>query len=196
MLRALRDIRSFRVVVLHPADAESDELVAQIRRIGCRVALTWPPHDGIPDGTDIAFLLFRQDALTDAILRSLEDRPLPITLIAIVESESPTVIEAVVRSGASAVITKPIRAFGLLTSMVIAHKFSTGKLISAEKISRLQTRLLGTRVLEQAKVIVMSRRGMTEPEAYALIRERAMANRSSIEAVCASIVSAGDVPGR
>ncbi|MDQ0394340.1 ANTAR domain-containing response regulator [Labrys monachus] len=189
MLKPLRDIRSVRVLVFHPKDRECDELVAQVRRIGCRVEAVWPPQDDIPSDTHIAFVLFRQDTLTNALLKVLAERP-ALTLIAIVEFESPAVIEAVARAGTKAVITKPIRPFGLLTSMIIAHTLTDRIKSSSERIGKLEARLVGLKQVEQAKSILMSRRGITEQEAYDTIRAHAMSKRTTIEAVCAAIIEA------
>jgi AmiR/NasT family two-component response regulator len=193
VLKALRDIRSVKVLVVHPKDRERNELVDHIRRIGCRVEAVWPPQDGIPPETDIVFVLFRQDALTTALLKALSERSSQVTLIGIVEFESPGVVEAVVRAGTSAVITKPIRAFGLLTSMIVAHSLSQKDKIYTDRIQKLETKLLGLKRLEKAKSILMSARSMTEEEAYETIRSRAMTRRVTMDAVCGAIIEAKEL---
>jgi two-component system, response regulator / RNA-binding antiterminator len=192
VLKALRDIRSLRVLILHPRDRECDELMAQLRRIGCRVEAQWPPQDDIPPETNIAFLLFRQDALTDALLKALADRLPLLTLIGIVEFESPAVIEAVVRAGAKAVITKPIRPFGLLTSMIIANTLSERIKSASDRLEKMQARLNGLKRIEQAKSILMARKGLSEQDAYDALRERAMAKRTTIESISSAIIEANE----
>jgi len=193
VLQALRDIRSVKVLVVHPKDRERNELVDHIRRIGCRVEAIWPPQDGIPPETDIVFVLFRQDALTTALLKALSERSSQVTLIGIVEFESPGVIEAVVRAGTSAVITKPIRAFGLLTSMIVAHSLSHKDKIYTDKIQKLEAKLSGLKRLEKAKAILMSVKSMTEEEAYETIRSRAMTKRVTMDTVCVAIIEAKEL---
>lgn len=195
MLKALRDIRSVRVLVLHPKDRECDELVAQIRRIGCRVEAVWPPQNDIPSDTDIVFVLFRQDAITTALAKEFAERNATMTLIGIVEFESPAVIETVVRAGTSAVITKPIRAFGLLTSIIVAHTLNDRIRLASDRISKLKFRLLALKQIEQAKAILIARKGISEQEAYDAIRMRAMSKRMTMEAVCAAIIEANEVFG-
>jgi two-component system, response regulator / RNA-binding antiterminator len=193
VLKALRDIRSVNVLVVHPKDRERTELVDHIRRIGCRVEAVWPPQDGMPPGTDIVIVLFRQDALTTALLKTLSERSSQVTLIGIVEFESPGVIEAVVRAGTSAVITKPIRAFGLLTSMVVAHSVSQKDRIYTDRIEKLEAKISGLKRLEKAKTILMSARGMTEDEAYEIIRSRAMSKRVTMDTICSAIIEAKEL---
>ena len=195
MLQALRDIRNVRVLVFHPRDRECDELVAQIRRIGCRVESIWPPQGDISHDTDIAFVLFRQDAITAGLAKALAERKPGLTLVGIVEFESPAVIETVVRAGTSAVITKPIRAFGLLTSIILAHTLAHTIRVSADRISKLEARLAGLKQIEKAKSILMVRKNLSEQEAYDALRMRAMSKRMTMEAVCAAIIEANEVFG-
>jgi response regulator NasT len=118
-----------------------------------------------------------------------------MTLIGIVEFESPAVIETVVRAGTSAVITKPIRAFGLLTSIIVAHTLNDRIRLASDRISKLKFRLLALKQIEQAKAILIARKGISEQEAYDAIRMRAMSKRMTMEAVCAAIIEANEVFG-
>ncbi|GBD47996.1 ANTAR domain-containing response regulator [Methylopila sp. Yamaguchi] len=195
MLKALRDLRNVRVVVYHPKDRERDELVDQIRRIGCNVEAVWPPRDAIPADADIVFMLFRQDGFTHVLLKALAERDARVTLVAIVEFESPAVIEAIARAGAAAIVTKPIRAFGLLTSIVIAHTISLKEKILLDRVRKLEARLEGFRKLEKAKQILMSRKGLSEQEAYETIRARAMTARITMDIVCETIINAEELVG-
>lgn len=192
MLKPLRDIRNIRVQILHPNDRECDELVAQIRRIGCHVEASWFPKADIHLDTDVAIILFRQDTMNNTAVKSIADRTAAATLIAIVESESPAAIEVIVRAGAKAVITKPIRAFGLLTSIIVARTLSERINVSSERISKLEQRLTGLKKIEQAKSILMTKKGLTEQEAYDFIRSRAMSKRVSLETISMTIVDASE----
>jgi response regulator NasT len=192
VLKQLRDIRSTRVLILHPKDRECDELVAQVRRIGCQVEAVWPPGDDIPPGIDIAFVLFRQDAITNGLMKALSEKGPAMTLIGIVEFESPAAIEVVVRAGTNAVITKPIRAFGLLTSIIIALTLSERINISSERMQKLESRLSALKKIEQAKSILMARKGLSEQDAYDAIRARAMSKRVTLEQMCATIIEANE----
>lgn len=192
MLKPLRDIRNIRVQILHPNDRECDELVAQIRRIGCYVEASWFPKADIHLDTDVAIVLFRQETMNNSAVKSFADRTAAVTLIAIVESESPAAIEVIVRAGAKAIITKPIRAFGLLTSIIVARTLSERINVSSERVSKLEQRLTGLKKIEQAKSILMTKKGLTEQEAYDFIRSRAMSKRVSLETISMTIVDASE----
>lgn len=193
MLKALREIPRANVLVFHPKDRECAELVAQLHRIGCRVAAVWPPQDAIPPETDVVFIVFREDMLTKPFLKALAGRRPSLTAIAIIEYESPSVIEAVAQAGIHAVITKPIRAFGLLTSMTLAYNVTEREKTFSERIYKLEKRLSNLKNLEMAKSILMSRRNISEKEAYELLRNRAMALRVTLESVCNSVVNSNQV---
>ncbi|MBB3971610.1 ANTAR domain-containing response regulator [Hansschlegelia beijingensis] len=195
MLKALRDIRNVRVVVFHPKDRECDELVAQLRRIGCQVEAIWPPREEVLPLAEVVFMLFRQDGFTHVLLKALAERGPDVTLVGIVEFESPAVIEAVARAGVSAIITKPIRAFGLLTSMVVAQTLSTREKSLLDRVRKLEDKLNGFRRLEKAKSILMTRRGWSEKEAYEAIRSRAMSARVAMDVVCSTIIDAEELTG-
>ena len=195
MLKSLRDIRNVRVIVFHPKDRERDELITQIRRIGCRVEAIWPPQNEIPSDADVLFVLFRQDASSMSLAKSLESRPPGSTLIGIVEFESPNVIECIVQAGTTAVITKPIRAFGLLTSIVLAHTLTDKFRSSSDRVKKLELRLSSLKQIEKAKALLMDRKGLTEQAAYDFLRARAMSKRTTMESICSAIVEANEVFG-
>ncbi|GLK77285.1 transcription antitermination regulator [Methylopila jiangsuensis] len=195
MLKALRDIRTLRVVIYHPKDRERDELVAQIRRIGCEVEAVWPPPEKLRQDADVVFMLFRQDGFTHVLLKALAESGSQASLIAIVEFESPAVIEAVARAGAVSIVTKPIRAFGLLTSLVLSRTISAKEKNLIDRARKLESKLEGFRRMEKAKAILISRKGFSEQEAYDTIRMRAMSARVSMDVVCATIIDADEFIG-
>jgi len=110
-----------------------------------------------PD-TEIAFVLFRRMRLPTRFSgrspTSLVDDAHRYHRI-----RKSAAIEFVVRAGAKAVISKPIRAFGLLTSMIVAHTLSERINVSSERIVKLESRLAGLKKIEQAKSILMAKRG-------------------------------------
>src|SRR5690554_7658603 len=55
----MRDLRTLRVAVFHPADQDGKELVLQLRRIGCHAQAFWPPFPVLPEGIEVVFLAVR-----------------------------------------------------------------------------------------------------------------------------------------
>ena len=103
--RVLRDLRSLRVLLVHPDDQDGQELIAQLQRIGCQVKAFWPPAEKLPDEADLIFLAMRPEFLSMDLPWARRDDAPPI--IAVVNYENPTTIEAVLRINACLLYTSP-----------------------------------------------------------------------------------------
>lgn len=191
-INLLRDIRSFRVVVIHPQDAEAEELLRQLHRIGCQARSEWPPPKDRPSGVDLIFLdMTRLLSGQGRLPWSSADEGPPI--VAVLDYESPTVLKALVDYGVRGFVSKPIRAFGLLTTMFMAHRAAEGERGMRKRLQKVEQRLDGIKKVSKAKAILIEQRRITEEEAYRFIRERAMARRTTIEAVAAAIIDASEM---
>lgn len=191
-INLLRDIRSFRVVVIHPQDAEAEELLRQLHRIGCQARCEWPPPKDRPSGVDLIFLDMTQLLSGQGRLSwsTADDGP---PIVAVLDYESPTVLKALVDYGVRGFVSKPIRAFGLLTTMFMAHRAAEGERGMRKRLQKVEQRLDGIKKVSKAKAILIEQRCITEEEAYRFIRERAMARRTTIEAVAAAIIDASEM---
>ncbi|PWC54089.1 ANTAR domain-containing response regulator [Azospirillum melinis] len=191
-INLLRDIRSFRVVVIHPQDAEAEELLRQLHRIGCQARSEWPPPKDRPSGVDLIFLDMTQLLSGQGRLSwsTADDGP---PIVAVLDYESPTVLKALVDYGVRGFVSKPIRAFGLLTTMFMAHRAAEGERGMRKRLQKVEQRLDGIKKVSKAKAILIEQRRITEEEAYRFIRERAMARRTTIEAVAAAIIDASEM---
>ena len=191
--RLLRDLRSLRVVVFHPSDQDGEEIIRQLQRIGCQVKAFWPPLEKLPEEVDLIFLAVRPEAIGQDFpwLNTAETPP----LIAVVNYENPTVVEAVIKVDAHGVLASPVKSFGLLTSMVIARQLAAKEKEQAKHIDRLEQRLAGIRRLTKAKAILMQTRAITEEQAYEIIREQAMSKRVTTEEIATAIINANEILG-
>ena len=116
--RLIEDLRGARVLVIHPRDAEGEALIDQLKRIGCNVRGVWPPPPAIPREIDTVFQFV--DSSEDAVFPSSSNEH-PLTLVAIVDYENPTILKRLLDSNAHGVVNKPIRSFGILSSLVLAR---------------------------------------------------------------------------
>lgn len=78
----------------------------------------WPPLAEIPDTVDVVFCAVRPDHAANECKWMGSDPVLPI--IAIVNYENPTILDAALRMGALTVLTTPARASGILSSLAVA----------------------------------------------------------------------------
>lgn len=189
--RLLRDLRSLQVVVFHPDDADGEELIGQLRRIGCQVKAFWPPQERLPDDADVVFFAMRPEVLTLEPAWSRRDNAPPV--IAVVNYENPTTVESVLRINAQGVIGSPVKSFGLLTSIVVAVAQAERHREREKYVAKLELRLAGLRKIAKAKTILMQTRNVTEEDAYRLIREQAMSKRLTTEEIADAIIRANDV---
>lgn len=187
----LKDLRSLRVLLLHPEDNDGDLLRRQLQRIGCQVQAVWPPRPQLPEGVDVVFLAVRPDSIAlDYSWACAEGAP---PVIAVVTYENPTIVDAVLRVGAKGVVSSPVRSFGLLSSLVLARKIGQEIQAQARRIAKLETKLAGQKRIAEAKTILMQTRGIHEDGAYNLIRDQAMAKRVNMEEIATAIINANEI---
>lgn len=190
-LKLLREIRSMRVLVVHPHDRSAEELVAHLRRIGCRVSATWPPPEELPEDVQIVFrALYAPDDGAAEVLKVTGGQP-PVT-IGIVEYENPAILQSVLDAGVVAIVAKPVRAIGLLTTIMMSVTVSKRERGLAKKLSKVEQKLSALKRIERAKTILMDRNGLSEEEAYSSIRAQAMARRVSIDEISVAIINASE----
>jgi AmiR/NasT family two-component response regulator len=187
-LAILRDLRSLKVVVIHPQDQDGDELLAQLHRIGCDVEVCWPTLDRLPLGTGLVLMAMRPETLSVNFPWLGTSMSPPV--IPVVTYENPIIVEAVLRLNAPAMIPSPVRSFGLLTAIAVALTQCQALRMRDRYIERLEKKQAKIRVIQQATQLVMERRGVSEEHAYQLLRSKAMLKREHIEVVASEIVKA------
>lgn len=191
---ALRNLRSLRVLVLHPRDEDGEELLRHLNRIGCQTQATWPPPRQLPDPLDVIFLSLRPVIEAQLSFPWKADNP-PAALVVVVDYENPVMVDAVLKLNAQAVIGLPIRPFGLLTNLVSAHTLFTRERKLQRRIEKLEEKVRSIKRLDQAKGILMRNHGMDEDAAYRMIRSQAMNKRMTTEAIAVAIINASEILG-
>ncbi|WP_366145792.1 ANTAR domain-containing protein [Polaromonas sp.] len=187
----MKDLRTLRVAVFHPDDADGRQLTQQLQRIGCQVQAFWPPLPALPVGIDVIFLAVRPESM-DTEFEWLKGEDVP-TVIAVVTYENPTIVETVLHIGAQAVLPSPIRSFGLLSALVVARCVHRDMKRQARRLRKLEAKVLGVRQIAEAKSILVRTRQITEDAAYDLIRDQAMSKRVTTEEIAAAIVNANEI---
>jgi AmiR/NasT family two-component response regulator len=187
----LKDLRDIKVLVFHPDNQDGLQLIQQLQRIGCQVQAYWPPLRALPERTEVVFLAIKPDALdVDFDWLNTEDGP---TLIAVVDFENPTIVEAVIKANANAVLPSPIRAFGLLSTLVVARELSVRMKEQQKRLRKIEEKLLGVRRIADAKSILMRMHAISDADAYKLMRGQAMSKRTTVEDIAAAIISADGI---
>ncbi|MGI4815474.1 MAG: ANTAR domain-containing response regulator, partial [Janthinobacterium lividum] len=186
--QTLKEIRSLKVVAIHPDDHDGEELRGQLRRIGCTVQMVWPSLDVLPDDTDVVFLAVRPETLSIKF-PWLDAKHVP-PVIPVVSYENPIVIEAVLQLNPYCLVPSPVRSFGLLTAIAVSLYQHKSRRTVEHYVERLEDKLADQRKIQQAKIILMDARKLSEQEAYELLRAQAMSKRQPIESVAQAIIQA------
>ena len=145
--RLMEDLRGARVLVVHPRDAEGDALIDQLKRIGCNVRGLWPPPAEIPRDVDTVFHLVEAAETPDFTASATDDGP---TFVAIIDYENPTVLKRLLDSNAHGVVNKPIRPFGILSSLVLARSAHGYARRLQGKVQKLEETLKARRDVDKA----------------------------------------------
>ena len=184
----LRDLRTLRVTVFHPDDQDGEELVQQLRRIGCQAQAFWPPFPTLPEAADVVFLAV-QPSMHMPDWATCRDGNSP-AIIAVVTYENPTIVEALLKVGVESVIASPIKAFGLLATLVVARQIHLNLRTLTKQNQRLEIKLAGLRQVEEAKSILVKTKQISEDVAYQVMRDQAMAKRVTVEQIASAIIDA------
>ena len=185
-LDPIRELRGTRVLVMHPVDEEIDELLRHLRRIGCQVAHAWPAPPALPDSIDVVFFPVCPTRPV-ALPPPAETGP---ALIAVVDFENPIALRSLLDANAHSFVSKPIRAAGILSSLVMARSIHGYQGRLQNKVAKLEETLRSRREIEKATRILMEVKGSSEDSAYQLIRQQATTQRLAMGVVARSIITA------
>src|SRR6266568_6824801 len=172
--RLIEDLRGARVLVVHPRDAEGDALIDQLKRIGCNVRGMWPPPAEMPRDVDTVFHYVEASETPAFPASAVDDGP---TLVAIVDYENPTILKRLLDSNAHGVVNKPIRSFGILSSLVLARSLRGYTRRLESKVQKLEDTLKARRDVDKAVKILVCLKKVSEFDAYELIRQQATQRR-------------------
>lgn len=180
-----------RAIVLHPEHDRLPVLLRQLRAIGLEVEVAWPQLPASAITAD--FTLYDTDAGHD------EQFPWPIgqspmPMIALVGSEAPGRIEWASRTGADALLVKPLAASGVFASLLMARQsFERRKALLAE-VDALRDRLSARQTIVQAVSLLAKKTG-SEETAYDDLRQLAMAWKMTMEDAAVQIVKHKEATG-
>jgi AmiR/NasT family two-component response regulator len=186
---AIAELQTMSIGLFHTQDADGRLIAEQLKRLGLHCECRWPPTLQNLGGIDFVILSLVPEIVSKfgaALMREFRRK----VVVSVVGYESPTVLSLACQINSSAMLFSPVRPFGVLSSIVLAlcqHK-SAEEL--QKRIQKLESRLENVRLIEQAKRFLMETRGLSEDDAFRLLRNRAMERRCSIEETASSIVDA------
>ncbi len=186
-LDPVRELRGTRVLVIHPADHDAEELMRHLRRVGCQASLVWPGPPALPADADVVFFATYPAGPAAVPPNAPGAEP---SLIAIVDYENPTALKSLLDSNAHCFVSKPIRPAGILSSLVMARALHGYQGRLQAKVAKLEETLRSRREIERATRILMDVKALSEDRAYQLIRQQATQQRLAMGVVARSIITA------
>lgn len=125
-----------------------------------------------------------------AISRSLK-RPIAM----FVDKSDPSEIEAAVEAGVSAYVVDGLRKDRIkpILDMAIVRFRAFSRL--QDELEAARSELEGRKVIDKAKGILMSTRGLTEEQAYGLLRSTAMNQNRRIVEIAQALITASELLG-
>ena len=176
--------RGLHAVIWHGPDPNRRLLEQYLVRLGL-VVDSCDPADRIGPDRRCDILLF--DSEQDLPLAGLAEQ---YPLIAVVGSEVPSRLEWALANSAHSMICKPIRSAGIYGALVFAVNRFEERLAMAAANDRLARKLQGRRAVVMAMLRLIRHNQMSEEEAFAFLRRKAMERRTTMEALCADMLSA------
>lgn len=184
--RHLRSFRGLHAWIEHPPGRDRTVLQNQLEFLGLKVTVGDTGSRPLEETIDIVF--FDADTMTESE-DAHRDRP----TVALIGSETPGRLEAMLARQPSAYLMKPIRPTGIYSSLAIAtHQFAVLQTIR-RKLASAEERLRARRLLFSAVLRIMNQAKVSEVEAFRFLQRSAMSQRMTIEALSARILS-GEFP--
>ena len=191
-------LQALRVLVVHPRDNDGETIMRQLLSVGCQTEEVWPPPYGLPDRTQVVFYL-----LDEVTVKAMPWAGVPrqAAVIAIVGANSPSIrrpnspstFRLLNHCCPQAVISKPVRAVDVLTSLMSARRLFRYEERLVTKVRKLEETIRAARKVEKAKGILMRSKNLDERTAYKYLRESAMKRRVSIGSIASALIDTSEI---
>ncbi len=187
-------VRGRRALMVMRDEREISIVHRQLSRLGMVVAECDPAE------------MPAQDQAVDVIVVDADSIPIkfdPVTawkvnvpIIALIGTETPSRLKWLLDLQPASFLIKPLRSAGLYTALVVAFDSAQRRSDEAAHIEKLEDRIRSRRVVLAAVLQIMRGHGLSEADAFTLIRQTAMRHRTTIEQLSAEIIAAGGMPNR
>jgi AmiR/NasT family two-component response regulator len=105
----------------------------------------------------------------------------------------PDLVEQAIQDGVIHYLLKPVTSPSLHAAIQVALARAGELKALRESVTSLELTLRDRKMIERAKGILMSRRGLTEPEAFRLLQRRSQDQRMPMSKLAESIIQAEDL---
>jgi AmiR/NasT family two-component response regulator len=119
-----------------------------------------------------------------------------VPVIALIGTETPSRLKWLLDLQPASFLIKPLRSAGLYTALVMAFDVAQRRIDEAAHLERLEDRVSSRRIVFAAMLQIMRAHGLSDSDAFTLIRQTSMRHRTTIEQLSAEIIAAGGMPNR
>lgn len=103
-------------------------------------------------------------------------------------------VEQALAAGAAGYLTKPLQAEDILPTLELCLSHTKEYYLLEKRCGNLRRRLASREIVDRAKLTIMEERGLSEEDAYVLIRELSRRKNLSMEQVAHSLLERGGGP--
>jgi response regulator NasT len=189
-----------RIVIVDDSGLRASVLEDGLREAGYDDIQLVPPHGGwvarlermAPDVVLMDLGSPSRDTLEEMLVVS---RALARPIAMFVDQSDETMIGAAIDAGVSAYVVDGLRKERVKPVLDLAiRRFNAFARMQAE-LDEAKSALAERKIIDRAKAILMASRGLTEPDAYALLRSTAMNQNRRIADVAEALITAHDLLG-
>ena len=166
----------------------------QLNRLGMTISEHDPSEASPPDETVDVIVLDADTIPIKSDLAAAWKTRAPI--VALIGTETPSRLKWLLDLQPASFLVKPLRSAGLYTALVVAFDSAQRRIDEAAHIERLEDRIRSRRVVFAAVLQTMRGHGLSDADAFTLIRQTAMRHRTTVEQLSAEIVAIGGMPNR
>jgi len=187
-------VRGRNALLIMRDEREISIVRRQLNRLGMLVAEV-DPEQGLDSKVSADVIVLDADGvpIKSDVAPALKTN---VPVIALIGTETPSRLKWLLDLRPASFLIKPLRSAGLYTALVVAFDCAQRRSEEAAHIEKLEDRVRARRVVFAAVLQLMRVHGLSEEEAFALIRQTAMRFRTTIEQLSAEIIAVGGMPNR
>lgn len=189
--RLLQNFRGLRALIIAPPSGV-ESLAPTLERLGLTVrSVAAQDPSWLADLSSDRDVLFVDADLVTDLAASLgpSGQPPPAPVIALTSSDAPSRLRALMELGATGLVRKPVHPAALYPALYLSiNQFRAQRDLLA-RLAEHDRRRQGRRFLIKAIVRLMQERGMSDDEAYDLLRQESMRARLPLEHYCEQLLA-------
>lgn len=144
-------------------------------------------------GPDLIVMDVKMPRLDGLAAAKIVDEERLAAVVIVTAFSQKELVEQAAQAGAMGYVVKPFDRADLYPAIEVAMARYDQMRLLADEVADLKGQLEARKIVERAKGVLMSREGISEPEAFARMRRAAMDKRVSLAKIAEAIVTAETV---